>query len=104
MNIQTLPALDDAYTLTPQQIADYRENGHVYIPAVCSREEVAQFEPIITSASQRFSSETRPLEERDIFGKAFTLVGGIWNRDEQVARFTLAKRFARIAAELMGVE
>jgi ectoine hydroxylase-related dioxygenase (phytanoyl-CoA dioxygenase family) len=71
---------------------------------VCSSEEVAQFEPVITSASQRFSSETRPLEERDIFGKAFNLVGGIWNRDEQVARFTLAKRFARIAAELMGVE
>jgi ectoine hydroxylase-related dioxygenase (phytanoyl-CoA dioxygenase family) len=28
----------------------------------------------------------------------------LWNRDEGVARFTLAKRFARIAAELMGVE
>jgi ectoine hydroxylase-related dioxygenase (phytanoyl-CoA dioxygenase family) len=104
MNIEALPILDDVYALTPQQIADYRENGHVCLPAVCSSEEVAQFEPVITSASQRFSSETRPLEERDIFGKAFTLVGGLWNRDEEVARFTLAKRFARIAAELMGVD
>jgi ectoine hydroxylase-related dioxygenase (phytanoyl-CoA dioxygenase family) len=90
--------------LTPQQITEFRKNGHVCLPAVCSREEVAAFEPAITSASQRFSSETRPLEERDIFGKAFTLVGGLWNRDEEVARFTLAKRFARIAAELMGVD
>jgi ectoine hydroxylase-related dioxygenase (phytanoyl-CoA dioxygenase family) len=104
MNTQTLPVLDDVYTLTAQQVADYRENGHVCLPAVCSREEVARFQPVITSASQRFSSETRPLEERDIFGKAFTLVGGLWNRDEEVARFTLAKRFARVAAELMGVD
>src|SRR3712207_2109409 len=96
--------LDDAYTLTPQQIAYYRENGHVCLPAVCSSEEVAQFEPVITGASQRFSLEKRPLEERDTFGKAFTLVAGLWNRDEGVARYTLAKRFARIAAELMGVD
>jgi ectoine hydroxylase-related dioxygenase (phytanoyl-CoA dioxygenase family) len=103
-NNALFPALDDAYVLTPQQIADYRENGHVCLPAVCSSEEVAAFRPVITDASQRFSSETRPLEERDLFGKAFNLVGGLWNRDEEVARFTLAKRFARIAAELMGVD
>ena len=102
-NARTFPALDDAYTLTPQQIADYREKGHVGLSNVCSREEIAAFEPSITEASQRFSSEKRPMEERDLFGKAFTLVGGLWNRDEEVARFTLAKRFARIAAELMGV-
>jgi hypothetical protein len=85
----TLPALDNAYMLTPQQIADYRENGHVCLPAVCTSEEVAAFQPVITSASERFSSEKRPLEERDTFGKAFNLVGGLWNRDEEVARFTL---------------
>jgi ectoine hydroxylase-related dioxygenase (phytanoyl-CoA dioxygenase family) len=44
------------------------------------------------------------MEERDTIGKAFRLVGGIWNRDEAVARFTLARRFARIAADLMGVD
>lgn len=103
-NTRIPPPLDDAYALTPQQIANYRENSHVFLPDVCRREEVAQFEPVITHASQRFSSEARPLEERDDFGKAFTLVGGLWNRDEEVARFTLARRFARIAAELMGVE
>jgi ectoine hydroxylase-related dioxygenase (phytanoyl-CoA dioxygenase family) len=101
---RTFPALDDVFTLTPQQIADYRENGHVFLPAVCTPQEVAEFEPVITSASQRLNPPTRPLEERDTFGKAFTLAAGLWNRDEAVARFTLAKRFARIAAELMGVE
>jgi ectoine hydroxylase-related dioxygenase (phytanoyl-CoA dioxygenase family) len=103
-NSTALPALEDAYALTTQQIAEYRENGHVCLPTVCSGEEVAAFQPIITSASQRFSTETRPLEERDVFGKAFNLVGGLWNRDEEVARFTLAKRFARIASQLMGVD
>lgn len=71
---------------------------------MCSTEEVAAFEPVITQASKRLGGELRPLEERNLFGKAFHLVGGIWNRDEEVARFTMAKRFARIAAELMGVD
>ncbi len=102
--MNSLPTLDSAYDLAPQQIADYREKGHVFLPSVCSLEEVAAFQPVIAAASQRFSWETRPMEERDLFGKAFNLVGGLWNRDEEVARFTLAKRFARIAAQLMGVE
>ncbi len=49
------------------------------------------------------SWETRPLKERDTYGKAFLQVINLWQLDERVAAFTLAKRFAGIAAQLLGV-
>ena len=101
--IAFLPDLSGAYPLTEQQIADYRRDGHILLPGVCSPAEIAAYGPIITDAATRFNYETRPIAERDTFGKAFLIIGGIWYRDAEMAKFTLARRFAQIAAELMGV-
>ncbi|BCM90450.1 hypothetical protein IAD21_02303 [Abditibacteriota bacterium] len=99
-----LPSLDSNYPLSTEQLAFYSENGHIYLPSVVLPEELASYRPVINDAADRFNTETRPLEERDTYGKAFLQIMNLWARDEAVARFTLAKRFARIAAELMGVE
>lgn len=48
--------------------------------------------------------ETRPLGERETYGKAFLQVMNLWCLDDRVRAFTLAKRFAGVAAGLMGVE
>jgi ectoine hydroxylase-related dioxygenase (phytanoyl-CoA dioxygenase family) len=99
-----LPDLSSNYPLTEEQITRFQRDGHALLRGVCSPEEVAAYRPVITEAVARFRRQPRPLEERDTIGKAFLLVGGIWNRDERMARFTLARRFAKIAADLMGVE
>jgi ectoine hydroxylase-related dioxygenase (phytanoyl-CoA dioxygenase family) len=44
------------------------------------------------------------MEDRDTYGKAFLQIMNLWEVDENVRRFTLAKRFAKIAADLMSVE
>jgi ectoine hydroxylase-related dioxygenase (phytanoyl-CoA dioxygenase family) len=72
--------------------------------SVASRAEIAAFLPVIRAAVERFSTETRPLEERDTYGKAFLQIMNLWARDEAVRRFVCARRFARIAADLMGVK
>jgi ectoine hydroxylase-related dioxygenase (phytanoyl-CoA dioxygenase family) len=95
--------LSTDYTLLPELREHYRQKGHVRLPAVLSPEEILEFRPIITSAADRFNVESRPLEERDTYGKAFLQIMNLWVRDEQVRRYTLARRFAKIAAELMGV-
>jgi ectoine hydroxylase-related dioxygenase (phytanoyl-CoA dioxygenase family) len=71
---------------------------------VCSPEEIAAYRPVIHDAALAHSRETRPMEERDTYGKAFLQVPNLWRRDEGVARFVLAKRFAKVAADLLGVE
>ncbi len=102
--IADLPDLSSDYSLTPQQIADYQRDGHILLRGVCSPEEIAVYRRILTDAAYRFNTETRPMEERDTYGKAFLQAMNLWTQDEAVRRYVLARRFGKIAAELMGVE
>lgn len=99
-----LPELSGDYPLTAEQIADYRRNGHVLLRGVCSPQEIAAYRQVINAATYRYNTEARPLEERDTYGKAFLQIMNLWVKDEPVRRFVLARRFAKIAAELMGVD
>ncbi len=99
-----LPEMSSDYTLTPDQIDELQRDGHVLLRGVCSREEVEAYRGLISGAARRFNTETRPLEERDTYGRAFLQVMNLWERDEAVKRFTLARRMAKIAADLMGVD
>lgn len=103
-NKKALPTLDEPYALRPEQIEAYQRDGHIYLQGVASGEEAAAYERVLSELVQRRNKETRPLSERDTYGKAFIQIGNLWELSEEAARFTLAKRFARIAAELMGVD
>lgn len=100
----SLPSLDSDYALTAEQIASFQKNGHIMLPGVCSPEEIAVYRPILNAATDRYNTETRPMEERDTYGKAFLQIMNIWRQDEDVRYFTLARRFAKIAADLMQAE
>ncbi len=102
--LDLLPDLSDDYSLVEEQIRSFRENGHVLLRGVASPKEVAAYRKVITDATLRYNTERRPLEERDTYGKAFLQITNLWTRDAAVKRFVLARRFAKIAADLMGVE
>jgi ectoine hydroxylase-related dioxygenase (phytanoyl-CoA dioxygenase family) len=99
-----LPDLRTTYRLSAETRARYRRDGHIMLRGVCAPEEVEAYRDPIVDAAARFNREKRPLAERDTFGKAFLQTLNLWRKDEVVARFSLARRFARIAAELMGVD
>jgi ectoine hydroxylase-related dioxygenase (phytanoyl-CoA dioxygenase family) len=71
---------------------------------VCTPDEIEAYRPVIHDATMQDSRETRPLEERDTYGKAFLQIGNLWRRHETVKKFVFAKRFAKIAADLLGVD
>lgn len=98
-----LPKLTSEYPVTPAQRAQFARDGHIVLPAVMSREEAAAYRPHLTEAVRRFNTETRPLSERDTYGRAFLQVMNLWVQSEAVRRYTLARRFAQIAADLLGV-
>lgn len=99
-----LPELDAVKTLPREQVDYFRRNGHILLRHILSREELAVYEPVITGAAERYNTERRKLEDRDTYGKAFLQIMNLWRHDEGVKKFVLAKRFARIAADLMGVK
>ncbi|WNQ12713.1 phytanoyl-CoA dioxygenase family protein [Paenibacillus aurantius] len=99
-----LPALTEEYALTKEQLAAYRDKGHIYLPGTASPEEIASYEPLIASLVRELNYHDKPVGERDTYGKAFIQIGNLWRRSEAVRRFVLARRFGKIAADLMGVD
>ncbi len=98
-----LPELSSPYPLAPEQIAHYQQHGWVLLRAVATPDEVAAYRPVIGEVTMAHNYNTKPLSERDTYGKAFIQVGNLWAKDNRVKPFSLARRFGQIAAELMGV-
>jgi len=104
MNTLTTPDLASFLTVSPAEIEDFREKGHVLIPGILNEAEVSYYRDVINNAAHKYNTEKRKLEDRDTYGKAFLQITNLWEADEQVRNFTLAKRFGKIAADLLGVE
>lgn len=104
MNALRLPALDNFIQPEEEQITAFRRDGHTLTPNLVSPGEMAPFREAINAAAYRYNTEKRSLEERDTYGKAFLQIMNLWEVDEDVRNFTLAKRFAATAAALLGVE
>ena len=99
-----VPSLDDPFDLDPSVVAAYQRDGHAVVRGLASRDEAAAYRPVIEKAALDTAWDKRPLEERDTYGKAFLQSFNLWRVDPSIAQFVLAKRFARVAAELMGVD
>jgi ectoine hydroxylase-related dioxygenase (phytanoyl-CoA dioxygenase family) len=100
----TLPVLNDTYTVDKDQVKEFQTNGHILLRNVLSREEVEAYRPVINGAAYKYNTEKRNLEDRDTYGKAFLQIMNLWESDETMRHFTLAQRFSKIAASLLGVE
>jgi ectoine hydroxylase-related dioxygenase (phytanoyl-CoA dioxygenase family) len=96
--------INDEYALAPEQIAAFRRDGHILLRNVASREAMATYRPAILEVAQKEIGGEKPSHERDTLGKAFLQLFHFCRKDERVARFVLARRFAKVAADLMGVD
>lgn len=92
------------YPLTPADIDAYQTNGHALLRGVASLDELTPFRELITAETAEAARHYAPLAERGTYGKAFIQHCNLWVRDARIAEFVLAKRFAKIAADLMGVQ
>src|SRR2546428_11191390 len=104
MDLVDLPELSQEFVLSADRSARSQREGHILLRGVASGAEIAAYGPVIVGAAMRHNTETRPLHERDTYGKAFLQIMTLWAKDDAVRRFVLARRFAKIAADLMGVD
>lgn len=104
VNAPVLPSLAETYSLSQDKVNSFRSNGHVLLPSVATAEEIGLYRPLINRAAYQYNTERRKLEDRDTYGKAFLQITNLWEVDAEVKKFTLASRFAHIAAQLLGVE
>lgn len=99
-----LPDLSADYSVDPSQAEAYQRDGHVLLRGVASKDEVAAYRTVIGDAFRSRQPATVPLEQRDSYHKAFVQIANLWEEDDAVARFVTARRFGKIAADLMGVD
>ncbi|PWW03195.1 ectoine hydroxylase-related dioxygenase (phytanoyl-CoA dioxygenase family) [Paenibacillus cellulosilyticus] len=97
--IPELPSLSEQYVISNEQKKYFQEHGHIHLKGVASREEVQYFRPYIldTMWSHYVESEDRSSP----YSKAFIEVTNLWSKSMVVRKFVLAKRFARIASDLL---
>jgi ectoine hydroxylase-related dioxygenase (phytanoyl-CoA dioxygenase family) len=96
--------LDRPYPLTAQQIADYRRDGFIKLKQVFNADELAHYGAEITRLTIALNTQTKPLEERSTYDRAFLQVMNLWCESETVREFVFGKRLAGLAAALMEVD
>jgi len=98
----TAPDIDSPYALTDAHIAQFDRDGFIKLKDVFTREQLEYYREETMNQVKERSANTKPLEERSLYGKAFLQVSNIWEHSELVREFVFGKRLARIATELLG--
>jgi len=102
----TLPepsSIDREIGIDARTITDFRENGHAVVRGLASAQEIAEYRPAIEASVGKMAGHIAPLDQRNTYGKAFLQAHNLWTRDDKTKRFVFSARFAKAAADLMGV-
>ncbi|HZP84416.1 MAG TPA: phytanoyl-CoA dioxygenase family protein [Chthonomonadaceae bacterium] len=100
----SVPDLSSEYPITAAQQAEYRQNGHILLRGVCTPDEVAAYREVCRETIRKHFPNPKPLAERSVFGQAFLSLSNTWFHDPITRPFLFSRRFAKIAADLMGVD
>jgi ectoine hydroxylase-related dioxygenase (phytanoyl-CoA dioxygenase family) len=102
--LDALPSFNDVQLVPLGAVDEFRAKGHTVVRGLATADEVAAYRETIEQTATRMSIETRPLEERDTYGRAFLQTGNLWRESEIARRFVFARRFAAAAAQLLGAD
>ena len=97
--------LDSVYTLTSEQIRDFRRDGHLLLRGVLTPVEIIAYRPTIVHAVMNNDREQQPMEKA-VSGHShkWKFVENLWRLDSVVQLFVLAQRFGKIAADLLEAD
>jgi ectoine hydroxylase-related dioxygenase (phytanoyl-CoA dioxygenase family) len=95
--------IDSPYSLSAEHVAAFRRDGFIKLKQVLSPETLAHYGAEITRLTIELNTQSKPMEERSTYDRAFLQVMNLWEHSEVVQRFVLGRRLGRIAAELLDV-
>lgn len=101
-----MPAVDlsKEYPVSPEQRTSYQRDGHLLLRGVASREELGIYQPMITGIVDEVAAQKDAQGRITDYSRMFTQVTNIWRKRDAIRQFIYARRFAKIAADLMGVK
>jgi ectoine hydroxylase-related dioxygenase (phytanoyl-CoA dioxygenase family) len=96
--------IDSPYPISPEHIAAFKRDGFIKLKQVLSPETLAHFGAQITRLTIELNTQSKPLEERSTYDRAFLQVMNLWQHSAVVKQFVLGQRLGRIAAQLLQVQ
>jgi ectoine hydroxylase-related dioxygenase (phytanoyl-CoA dioxygenase family) len=103
MTMNPTDDLDTPYPLPPGAVERFRHDGFIKLKQVLSPATLDAYGREITRLTIELNTQTRPLEERSTYDRAFLQVMNLWEQSPLVARFVMGRRLGRLAAELLQV-
>lgn len=98
-----LPDLSSDHPLRPEETAAFLRDGHVRVRGLAAPREVEAYRPAIRGVLDALAARHETQGRIDDYNDLFTQVTNAWRLDESTRRFVFARRFARVAARLLGV-
>ncbi|MCX6143593.1 MAG: phytanoyl-CoA dioxygenase family protein [Ignavibacteriales bacterium] len=92
------------YSLSQNQVGQYQRDGHILLENVASKDEVDAVRPLIVGIVDETAKAGETQGRISDYSKMFTQITNVWRRDASIKEFIHARRFAHIAADLMGVK
>jgi len=99
----TLPDVGSPYDIDVDAAALFASVGHAMLPGLASAAEIAAYRGHLEVAAANANREHRPISERDTYSAAFLQCFNLWRSDDVCRRFVFSSRFAKAAADLLGV-
>ena len=96
--------IDSPYPLTDAQIQRFRRDGFIRLKDVFDAPTLQHYGREITRLTIARNTQTKPLEERSTYDRAFLQVMNLWQQGGVAREFVFGRRLARIAAALLEVE
>ncbi|MEH2137645.1 phytanoyl-CoA dioxygenase family protein [Nostoc sp.] len=101
-NVLQLPDLSQEYPLTTEQIKQYRQDGHLFLPGILSSEQIAAYRPQIVEFVMQQRAKLNAADQ-SVGGSPETFAFSLQNICEPLKQLLMSKRLGKIAADLMGV-
>lgn len=103
--ISSPDALSADYSLRPETIEAFQRDGHVVVRGLLAPDEVETYRSAIKDAMTRCGKLQMQVEDEsdDVYSRAFTQRINLWLLSEKVKEYVFSRRFAKVAAQLMGV-
>jgi ectoine hydroxylase-related dioxygenase (phytanoyl-CoA dioxygenase family) len=99
----THPLLLHEYALSDELIQSFRKNGHAKLDSVCPPGLLEHYRKQILAVVDEVVRQQDTQGRIEDYSSLFTQVTNVWRKSDEVRQFIFAKRFAKIAADLMGV-
>ncbi len=96
--------LDTPYPLDDARIERFRRDGFIRLKDVFDAQTLQHYGREITQLTIARNTQTRPLEERSTYDRAFLQVMNLWRQGGPAREFVFGKRLAGIAAALLEVD